>query len=127
MQSGMPFERAAATPPAASVSGDVQCGGLGMGQSGVLPASGNVTIRADYAAESTISRVEVIRNNQVVHSEAPGDWKGRLEWTDTAVGKTELIRDFSTGKPTVFYYVRITAEADARAWSSPCWFNPGWH
>lgn len=102
---------------------DVRCDDLAMGQSGMLPASGSVTITADYAAESTISRIEIIRNNQVVHSESPGDWKGRLEWTDRAVGQTEPIRDFVTGKPIVFYYVRVTAQADARAWSSPCWFD----
>lgn len=106
---------------------DVQYAGMGMGEVGALPAKGNVTIVADYAAESMIASVEVIRNNQVVYRECPGDWKGRLEWTDSADGQAEPIRDFATGKPSVFYYVRVTAEADARAWSSPCWFYLGGH
>ncbi|MDT8390273.1 MAG: hypothetical protein RRC34_07170 [Lentisphaeria bacterium] len=102
---------------------DVSCGGLRMGRTGKLPTDGDVTIQASFAAESTIDSVEVIRNNQVVHREKPKDWKGRFEWTDTTISEAEPIRDFTSGDPTVFYYVRVTAQADARAWSSPCWFT----
>jgi hypothetical protein len=100
----------------------VKCGGLDMGQSGVLPDSGNVTVYASFAAETVISKVEVIRNNEVVYTAAPGDWKGQIEWTDHDVRRVKPVKDFATGKPTVFYYIRVTAGAEARAWSSPCWF-----
>ncbi len=98
---------------------DVDIGGLPMGQAGECPTSGTVTIKAQYAAESTIETVEVIRNNQVVHRETPGHWNGQLDWTDTAAADAPPMYDVATGKPTVFYYVRVTAQADARAWSSP--------
>lgn len=77
---------------------------------------------AEYAAETDIASVEVIRNNQVVHRQVPHDWKGRLEWVDTSPAHAAPIDDFASGEPTVFYYVRVTAQSDARAWSSPCWF-----
>jgi len=102
---------------------DVTCGGLAMGQAGELPDSGEVTVRADYAAESDVACVEVIRNNEVVHRETPDDWRGRLEWTDANVAEATPIDDFETGAPAVFYYVRVTAQSAARAWSSPCWFR----
>ena len=101
---------------------DVKIGGLGMGEAGELPASGMVTITAQYAAESIIKKVEIIRNNVVIFSDTPNDWNGHLDWTDNAPGAASTIRDFATGKSTVFYYIRVTAEADARAWSSPVWF-----
>lgn len=102
---------------------DVTCGGLKMGQTGKMPASGEVTIQAEYAAESTVESVEIIRNNEVIHRHTPGDWEGRLEWTDTEAAQATPVLDFETGKPTIFYYIRVTAQADARAWSSPCWFS----
>jgi hypothetical protein len=102
---------------------DVDCGGLSMGQSGGLPASGEVPIKAEYAAESDIISVEVIRNGEVVHTEAPKDWKGSFAWTDEGVFGAAPIRDFESGAPMVYYYIRVTAQDDARAWSSPCWFK----
>ena len=102
---------------------DVTCGGLSMGQAGDIPESGEVTIRAAYAAETDIACVEVIRNNVVVYRETPGDWTGRFEWTDTTVAEATPITDFESGEPTLYYYVRVNARADARAWSSPCWFR----
>jgi hypothetical protein len=102
---------------------DVTCGGLEMGQSGSLPDSGYVTFRADYAAETDIECVEVIRSNEVVHRETPGDWKGQMNWTDTDVANASPLHDFETGEQTVFYYLRLTAQSGARAWSSPCWFE----
>jgi len=104
---------------------DVRCGELSMGQVGELPAGGEVTIRAEFAAESNIDCVEVIRNGKVVHRESPDDWKGNFEWTDRVVSEATPIKDFTSGVPSVYYYVRVSAQADARAWSSPCWFGVG--
>jgi hypothetical protein len=102
---------------------DVQCSGLQMGQSGPLPEDGRVTICATYAAESTISRVEIIRNNRVIYTVTPDDWNGQFSWTDTEAAHAAPVADVESGKQVVFYYVRVTAAADARAWSSPCWFE----
>ncbi len=103
----------------------VRCGGLEMGQSGRLPPSGAVAVTATVAAESRIETVEVIRNNQVVHGVHPGDWKGQLDWIDPDPADAPPVVDIETGRRLVFYYVRVTAQADARAWSSPCWFDLG--
>ncbi len=101
----------------------VTCGGLSMGQSGKAPSSPGVTVKAEYAAESEIISVDVIRNGQIVHTETPKDWKGSFEWTDEKIAEAKPIKDFASGTATVYYYVRVTAQADARAWSSPCWFE----
>jgi len=105
---------------------DVTCGGLAMGQAGDLPAGGEVTIRAAYAAESDIESVEIIRNGEIVHRETPNDWKGSLEWTDTGLADATPIKAFDSGEPALYYYVRVTAQDDARAWSTPCWFRGEW-
>jgi hypothetical protein len=102
---------------------DVDCGGVAMGGAGPLPAADGIAIRAEFAAESEIESVEVIRNNRVVHRDAPGDWKGALTWTDMNVADALPLRDFESGTPVVFYYIRVTTRFGARAWSSPCWFN----
>lgn len=101
---------------------ELTCGGLEMGESGQLPHDG-VAIHASFAAESEIKCVEVIRNNKVVHRVEPEDWKGSLAWVDEHVADATPIKAFTSGKATVFYYVRVTAQDDARAWSSPCWFQ----
>lgn len=101
---------------------DVKCAGLSMGEAGDLPASSEVAINAEYAAESAIQSVEVVRNGEVVHRIKPDDWKGQLAWTDKSVADATPIKDFESGSPMVYYYVRVTAQDDARAWSSPCWF-----
>lgn len=102
---------------------DVECGELTMGQAGDMPDSGEVMISSEYAAESEIESVEIVRNGEVVHRVEPNDWKGSLEWTDTSTSDATPIKDFETGAPMLYYYVRVTAQADARAWSSPCWLN----
>lgn len=102
---------------------DVAFDGLQMGQVGEIPPSGEVSIRAEFAAETDIDKVEIIRNNEVVYQQNPGGWQGELKWTDTHPAEAQPLSDFATGCPTVFYYLRLTAQADARAWSSPCWFN----
>ena len=102
---------------------DVRCAGLSMGQSGRMPPSRKVEVKAEFAAETMIKAVEVIRNGEVVYTKEPGDWKGSLEWTDEQVSEARPIHDFETGSPLVYYYVRVTAQGDARAWSSPCWLK----
>jgi hypothetical protein len=100
---------------------DVTCAGLSMGQVGTVPASGKISIKVEYAAESEIIAVDVIRNGKRVHTVEPGDWKGSFEWTDEGVADAERIKTFGSGEPSLYYYVRVTAQEDARAWSSPCW------
>lgn len=102
---------------------DVSCGGLVMGQMGELPASGEINLHAEYAAETDIARVEVIRNGEVVYRVEPADWHGSFDWIDKSVRHAAPISHFETGKPIIYYYVRVTAQSDARAWSSPCWFS----
>jgi hypothetical protein len=102
---------------------DVTCGGLSMGEAGAMPNSGEVAIRAEFAAESEIDCVEVIRNGEIVHREEPDDWRGSFEWTDTAAGEAAPSSDFASGASSVYYYVLVTAQGDSRAWSSPCWLD----
>lgn len=80
------------------------------------------TVKVTAAGRSAIARVEIVRNNAVVHTEEPGDWKTEFEWTDTEPLK-QIAYDPSRHirRPFVYYYVRVTCRSGAKAWSSPIW------
>ena len=60
-----------------------------------------------------IKEFAIFRNNDIVHQIAPGTERVALEWTDPTPLDT----------PLSWYYVRIQAEDDELAWSSPIWFG----
>ena len=59
-----------------------------------------------------VSRVEIVRNGEVVHWEEPGRAKrdAEVEWTDDSPATGEL-----------YYYARVFQADGQRAWSSPIW------
>lgn len=63
------------------------------------------------AAKSAIARIDVVRNGETIHSLEPGDWQARIDVTDEA----------PPAGPLLYYYVRVTCESGAQAWSSPVW------
>lgn len=69
-------------------------------------------ILVEALGTARVSRVEVIRNNRVVHSVRGTSEHTALEWEDTA----SLAGD-------VYYYVRVTQVDGAMAWSSPIWVD----
>lgn len=58
-----------------------------------------------------ITRVDVVKNGQVVFSEAPSNHEFAAEWTDSA----------QSGRTTDYYYVCVRQSDGERAWSSPIW------
>ncbi len=103
---------------------DVETAGAGMGEAVDWPdAARPRSVRATAAAQSEITSIDVVRNGETVYGESPGDWQGRLEWTDEAGLAGEALESPHLGR-FVYYYVRVTCASGAQAWSSPVWVRP---
>jgi hypothetical protein len=78
------------------------------------------TIDITIAAKSNILKVDVVRNGKTVHTTAPDSWETRLTYVDQ-----EDWDKFKINSPHlnsfIYYYVRVTCESGAQAWSSPVW------
>jgi hypothetical protein len=80
------------------------------------------TIEAFIAGEAKLSLVEVVRNNEVVHSVRPDSSDLTLEWTDEdPLGPLALTGVDSEQPPFVFYYLRVLQSDGEMAWASPVW------
>jgi hypothetical protein len=77
------------------------------------PDKGPVAIALLAAAQSDITRLDVVKNGQTIHSETPNAWMTRIAYEDTTPAPTAGTADY--------YYVRITCQSGAQAWSSPVW------
>lgn len=78
------------------------------------------TINITIAAKSDILRVDLVRNGETIHTAAPGSWKTRFTYEDQKDWDTSKIHSPHLDA-TVYYYVRVTCESGAQAWSSPVW------
>lgn len=74
------------------------------------------------AAQSWIESVDIVRNGKTVHSEKGGEWKTEFTFEDTDSARGLLLDSPHLGS-FLYYYVRVNAQRDARAWSSPVWFS----
>jgi hypothetical protein len=63
-----------------------------------------------------LDKVEILRNNSVVHTLEPGGDTARFSWQDTALIK---------GERASFYYVRVRQKDGNMAWASPIWVTAG--
>jgi hypothetical protein len=72
------------------------------------------------AAKSDIAQIDLVRNGETIHSVTPHSWKARVSYEDG-----EDLNKLKLGSPHlrsfVYYYVRVTCESGAQAWSSPVW------
>ena len=59
-----------------------------------------------------IAKVEILRNNQVIHSAQPGGRSAELTYVDPDPPQGRL-----------YYYVRVTQADNEIGWSSPVWLN----
>ncbi len=81
-------------------------------------------LRMRAAGTASFTRVEVIRNNQVVFSADPQSDVWEDEWTDTAdLAPVAFAPTFPDDRPFVYYYLRVFQANRQRAWSSPIWFT----
>ena len=77
-------------------------------------------ITASVAAQSNILKVELVRNGSTIYTLAPENWHTDFNYTDNEdIDAAALTSE--TGEKFVYYYLRITCESGAQAWSSPVW------
>jgi len=104
---------------------DVSTAGAPMGTEIPWPdAAEPRTITARTAAETDIVSIDVVRNGEDIYSERGHDWELEFEWTDE-----ESLTDVAFAprggfdRPFVYYYLRVTCESGAQAWTSPVWLT----
>ena len=89
-----------------------------------LRSAGPRQVRMRAAGTASFTRVEVIRNNQVVFSADPQQDVWEDEWIDTAnLADVAFAPTFPGDRPFVYYYLRVVQANRQRAWSSPIWFT----
>jgi len=75
-------------------------------------------ISVKVAGTSRIEKIELIRNNLVIHTHRGGSEVEEFEYLD----KEDLSKIMlKTANPAVFYYVRVRQGNGEMAWSSPIW------
>ncbi len=89
-------------------------------------ATGPVMIGAEIATRTDLERVDVVRNGANVHTVTPDDdtWRATVDFADDA--DLSAVAYDPAGwfdRPFVYYYLRVTCESGARAWSSPIWLT----
>jgi len=78
-------------------------------QMGGTVRGGGVKMEAFAAGEGVLDRIEVVKNNEVIHVEEPGALWGSFELEDSAEGDEN------------FYYLRVRQRDGELGWSSPIW------
>jgi hypothetical protein len=79
-----------------------------------------------FHGTAAVSRIDIIRNNRVVHS-APGDGEMdmSLTWDDAEpMASVWLPPARFCPHPFAFYYVRVVQTDGEVAWASPIWIDP---
>ncbi|MFP3903774.1 MAG: DUF3604 domain-containing protein [Armatimonadota bacterium] len=78
-------------------------------------------LKITAAAPGPIARVDVVRNAQV-RTLTPDDWQAKWDFIeDDDLSEVAFDPTPSTPRPFVYYYVRVTCESGARAWTGPVW------
>ena len=97
---------------------------MGSDNAADLNSVGPRRLRMRAAGTAPFTRVEVIRNNQVVFSADPHCDVWEDEWTDTVkLADVAFSPTFPDDRPFVYYYLRLFQANRQRAWSSPIWFT----
>jgi hypothetical protein len=92
---------------------DFRLNGCRMGEVLREEQAGTRKLTVLAAGTANLEKLEVLKNNEVVHSQAGSGKVVRLEWEDAA-GRVP-------GED--FYYARVTQTDGNRAWSSPIWIG----
>lgn len=80
-------------------------------------------IKVTAAASGSIARIDVIRNAQV-RTLTPDGWHAEWDFIeDDNLSEIAFDPTPSMPHPFVYYYVRVTCESGARAWTSPVWLT----
>lgn len=71
-----------------------------------------------------LAQVEVVRNNQVVHTVTAGGADLEAEWEDAAdFARVALAPTAVQPAPFLYYYLRVTQADGEMGWSSPIWVS----
>jgi len=81
-------------------------------------------LRIEYHGTAEVQRIDVIRNNEVVHTVSPSGLDHELTWEDTRPLAEVLLppAEFCPN-PFCFYYVRVVQTDRHAAWASPVWID----
>ncbi|MCK4545914.1 MAG: CehA/McbA family metallohydrolase [Candidatus Eisenbacteria sp.] len=83
-----------------------------MGEEFTLRRGKSVTVRVTIEAPVVVKRVDIVRDNETVHSRTVNGRQVNFSWKDAEPSS------FST-----YYYARVVMEEDNYAWSSPVWVD----
>ncbi len=77
-----------------------------------------------YAAgTTTLSKVEIIRNGEVIKTFTPDHYAFEFTFDDMEALEKIAIKSKDKRPPFIFYYIRATQEDGHMAWSSPIWID----
>lgn len=89
-------------------------------------SSSSVNIKARIAGKEKIAIIDLVRNGIVHHTVRPDTWHVEFEFTDDIDFETIAMHSKFIGK-FVYYYIRVSFDNDAQAWSSPAWITSRKH
>lgn len=100
------------------ITGDIN--GKSFGKKIIQKNSNAIKIKAVVAGKTDIKTIEIIRNGEVLHTLHPENWHATLEYSDHA-DLTDIALTSKHIDKFVYYYIRVTCQSGAQAWSSPAW------
>lgn len=83
----------------------------------------NRHISGYVAGIAKIASIEIIRNEDILHTFHPDGNNFEYEYDDLSPFAQVTLKDPQNGAPFAFYYLRVTQENGAMAWSSPIWID----
>lgn len=93
--------------------------GVLMGGTVKLPSgteARELVIRVRVWGTAPLMAVEIVKNNEVVHTHSPGEPDTAFTWSDPTCQPTD---------PPTYYYLRVRQADGNLAWSSPVWVERG--
>jgi len=78
-------------------------------------------IRADLVAAEPISKVELVRNGEVIDSEGVSSENVSYTFAESTDLSSVGSIASPSGEKLVYYYIRVSLAEGGMAWSSPVW------
>ena len=82
------------------------------------------TLKIEFHGTAPVSRIDIIRSNEVVHTFPASGPDCELSWIDTTPLSEALLPPAKfCESPFCFYYIRVVQEDEEVAWASPIWID----